>query len=58
MITAYFIDLPYRILTETVGNLYVGGYERPFAVINVKVLVECGFIIHSSVFVTTPLMVT
>ena len=43
-----YIDLPCRMLTETVGNLYVGGYERPFAVINVKVLVEYGFIIIMS----------
>ena len=27
-----------RMLPEIVGNLYVGGYEKPFAVINVKVL--------------------
>ena len=26
------------MLTETCGSLYVGGYERPFAAINVKVL--------------------
>ena len=36
MITACVIAFPHRILTETIGNLYVGGYERPFAVINAE----------------------
>ena len=27
----------YRMLPEIFGNLYVGGYDKPFAAINVKV---------------------
>lgn len=47
-----FFRLPHRMLPETVGNLYVGGYERPFATINVKVLIviACDFIMHSNVY--------
>jgi len=26
------------MLPETVGHLYVGGYDKPFAMINVKVM--------------------
>ena len=48
-----FFRLPHRMLPETVGNLYVGGYERPFAIINVKVLIviACDFIMHRSGYV-------
>lgn len=38
MIVTYVLF--HRMLTETVGSLYVGGYDRPFSTIDVKVSCE------------------